>query len=62
MEEWFNLYYDNIFNNNYYIFNAVSYLKANGYSSYDIPNFTHVLTRDRGSMFRLVYNESTRRL
>ena len=62
MEEWFNMYHDNIFNNNYYIFNAISYLKANNYTSYDIPNFTHVLTRDRGTMFKLIYNDSSRRL
>jgi hypothetical protein len=62
MEEWCNTYCEDLFKNNYYIFNALSFLKINGYSISDIPNFKHVLTIDKGDVFRIVYDESTRRV
>lgn len=62
MEEWFNEYHDNLFKSNYYIFNSVAYLTSKGYSFTELPDFKHTSSRDRGDMFRIVYDEITRRV
>lgn len=61
MEEWFNTYHDNLFRNNFYTFNTMLYLKSLGYTS-DVSRFKHIISRDRGDMFRIVYEESARRV
>ena len=60
MEEWFNTYHDNLFKNIYYTFNPISYLKSTGYSVMEIPDLKHIVTRDRGELFRNIYEESSR--
>ena len=62
MEEWFNMYHDNLFKNTFYQFNPIVYLKKFGYIISDIPSFDHINTRDRGDMFRIIYNETARRI
>jgi hypothetical protein len=62
MEEWFNTYHDNLFKNNFYIFNTTLYLKSSGYTVSDISKFKHIITRERGDMYRIVYEESARRI
>ena len=47
---------------NYYIFNSVAYLTSKGYSFTELPDFKHTSSRDRGDMFRIVYDEITRRV
>jgi len=61
METWFNTYHDNIFKYNYYTFNAIGFLKSNGYNISSIPNFKHVNMIDRGDIFQLVYRMTERR-
>ena len=62
MENWFNEYHDNLFKSNYYIFNSVAYLISKGYSFNELPDFKHITSIDRGNMFRIVYDEITRRI
>jgi hypothetical protein len=61
MEEWFNQYHDNLFKKCYYTFNPNPYLKSIGYNVVDIPEFKHI-TRDRGELFRIVYEDTVRRI
>ena len=61
MEDWFNYYHDNLFKKAFFIFNPISYLKSIGYDIIDIPKFKHI-TRDRGEMFRIVYEDTVRRI
>ena len=62
MEEWFSTYHSDLFKNNFYIFNSSLYLKSLGYTVSDISKFKHIISRDRGDMFRIVYDEITRRV
>ena len=62
MEDWFNTYHDNLFKKTYYIFNPATYLKSLGYNISDIPTFTHITTRDRGDMYRVIYEDTVRRI
>ena len=61
MEEWFNHNHDNLFKKCYYTFNPNPYLKSIGYNVMDIPEFKHI-TRDRGELFRIVYEDTVRRI
>jgi hypothetical protein len=62
MEQWFNMYHDNLFKDIYYIFNPIIYLKSIGYNMYIAPSFKHISSRDRGEIFRLAYSDITRRV
>ena len=62
MELWFNTYFDNLFKNVYYTFNASSYLKSYGYNIINIPDFKHVTSSDRGGMFDIIYRNTERRI
>ena len=62
MEEWFNIYFDNLFKNVFFTFNATMYLKSIGYNIINLPNFKHVNTGDRGQMFDMIYRNTERRL
>jgi len=62
MEEWFNTYFDNIFKNVFYTFNANLYLKSMDYNIINLPDFKHVSTSDRGQMFEMIYRNTERRI
>ena len=62
MEEWFNYYHNDLFKKCYYIFNPSPYLKSIGYNVIDIPEFKHITTRDRGELFKIVYEDTVRRV
>ncbi len=61
LEEWMNNLFDNIFNKNYYTFNTMSYLKKMGYSIDDMGIFKHTLSRERGDIFKTIFEENIRR-
>jgi hypothetical protein len=61
LEEWMNNLFNNLFNKNYYIFNTISYLKKMGYSIDDTVLFKHTLSRDRGDIFKTIFEENIRR-
>ena len=60
MEEWFNSYHDNLFKQAYYTFNPIIYFKSIGREMVEIPNLKHIITRDRGDLYRNIYEESSR--
>ncbi len=61
LEEWMNNLFNNLFNKNYYIFNTISYLKKMGYSIDDYSLFRHTLSRERGDIFKTIFEENIRR-
>jgi len=61
LEEWMNSIFDNVFKNNYVELNIQSYLKSKGYSMYSLPDIEHITNIDRGSRFKLIYENSIRR-
>lgn len=62
LEQWMNKYFDNICENNYVQLNVQSYLSSKGYSMRSIPDIEHITTVDRGSRFKLIYENSFRRV
>ncbi len=62
LEEWMNNLFNNLFNKNYYTFNTLSYLKKMGYSTDNIGLFRHTLSRERGDIFKTIFEENIRRI
>jgi hypothetical protein len=62
LEEWMNNNFENIFNYSYYTFNTVPYLRKMGYDIVDIPSFKHTLSRERGDIFKIIFEENIRNL
>ncbi len=61
LEEWMNNIFNNIFNKNYYTLNTISYLKKMGHTIDEIGLFRHTLSRERGDIFKTIFEENIRR-
>lgn len=62
LEEWMNDNFNDVFNKNYYSFNIIPYLNNKGYNIEDFPSFKHVVTFERGDIFKNVFVDSVRRI
>jgi hypothetical protein len=61
LEEWMNFNCERLFEQHYYDFNIILYLKNNGYNVHDIPRINHMTTFNRGDIFNTIYNSNIRR-
>jgi hypothetical protein len=61
LEEWMNDNFNDVFNKNYYSFNVIPYLNNKGYNIEELPTFKHVISFERGDIFKNVFIDSVRR-
>jgi hypothetical protein len=61
LEEWMNNEFNNLFEKIYFNFNIVAFLKNKGYNINEFPSITHLTTRNRGDIFKIIFEDNIRR-